>query len=386
MTRRRGALLSLIAVAAWSSGSAAQAPERSIEGRVIRPGRTAPVPVRDVWVVLHRVGPDAAGPVDSMRTRTDGSYRFRYRATGDTSAVYFVSNYRGGVAYFTEPLRKPVVRGEAAELMVFDTTSALVPITVRARHIVVPVPDSGGGNRRTVIEVYELSNDSTVTRVAGGPDGATFDALLPAGVDSVTGGQGDISPAAVHVVNGRLRVSAPLAPGLKQLSFYYELPLSSDEISYPLDGEVPVLEVLIEDPNGTAIGGGLADVGPAQVEGRTFRRFLASNAPAGAVVRITAPGAGAGSSRTLRLLLVVTAVGAAMLLGLGMAFMRKGPAAFARRRDEDPESLALAVAALDAKYERIAAPTEEQRAEHYVTRARLKGRLSAALAKRDGLG
>ena len=32
------------------------------------------------------------------------------------------------------------------------------------------------------------------------------------------------------------------------------------------------------------------------------------------------------------------------------------------------------------------APTEAQRAEHYLARAQLKGRLSAALAKREGLG
>jgi len=369
-----------------SGAPATAGAERVIEGRVVRPGRDAPIPVRDVWVVLHRVGADAAGPVDSVRTRADGGYRFRYRASGDTSAVYFVSNYRGGVAYFTSPLRQSVVRGDAAELLVYDTTSAPVRITVRGRHIIVPALDSAGGDRRTVVEVYELSNDSSVTRVARGRDGATFEALLPEGVDSVTGGQGDVSPAAVRVVDGRVQVTAPLAPGLKQLSFFYELPLGAMPIAYPLDLEVPVLEVLIEDPNGTATGGGLADVGPTQLEGRTFRRFLASNAPAGAVVRVSSPGAGAGSSRTLRLMLVVTAVGAAMLLGLGMTFMRKGPAALARRREEDPESLALAIAALDANFERIASPTEAQRAEHYVARAQLKGRLSAVLAKRDGLG
>jgi hypothetical protein len=364
----------------------APAGDRVIEGRVVRPGPSAPIPVQDVWVVLHRVGADAAGPLDSVRTRADGGFRFRYRASGDTSAVYFVSNYRGGVAYFTAPLRRAVVRGDDAELLVYDTTSAPVRITVRGRHIIVPAPDSAGSDRRTVIEVYELSNDSSVTRVARGRDGATFDAALPDGVDTVTGGQGDVSPAALAVVEGRLRVNAPLAPGIKQLSFFYEVPLVAFPLAYPLDTEVPVLEVLVEDPNGTATGGGLADLGPTDLQGRTFRRFLASNAPAGAVVRITSPGAGAGSSRVLRLMLIATAVGAAMLLGLGMAFMRKGPAALARRRDVDPESLALAIAALDAEFEKLAQPTEAQRAQHYVARAQLKGRLSAALAKRDGLG
>jgi 2-methylcitrate dehydratase PrpD len=91
------------------------------------------------------------------------------------------------------------------------------------------------------------------------------------------------------------------------------------------------------------------------------------------------------SSRQLRLMLIVTAVGAAMLLGLGMFVMRSGPGGFTRRREDDPEALALAVAALDAAYAGLSAPTEQQKAEHYLARARLKGRLTNALAKRDGL-
>ena len=377
----------LAGVAAISSTSAgAQGTDRRIDGRVVRPGVPAPVPLRDVWVVLHRVGADAAGPLDSMRTRPDGGYRFRYRTTGDTSAVYFVSTNRGGVAYFTPPLRQADVRGPQAELLVYDTTSAPIPIRVHGRHIVVPAADSAASKRRTVIEVYELGNDSSVTRVARGASGATFDAPLPAGVSEVTGGQGDISPEAMRALNGRLRVNAPFAPGLRQLSFFYEVPLEPAPMLFTLETAVPVLEVLIEDPQGSATGAGLADLGPAEVEGRVFRRYLASDAPAGATVTVTAPGTGAGSARSLQLMLIVTAVGAAMLLGLGSAILRRGPAALARRRDEDPESLARTVAALDAEFERLAAPTERQRAEHYLERARLKGRLTAALAKRDGLG
>lgn len=380
------AVIVALLLAVLPSVAAAQpVPDRVIEGRVVRPGAAGTVGVASAKVVLHRVGADAAGPLDSMSTSADGRFRFRFRASGDTSAVYFVSANRGGVAYFTAPLRGSQSRAPSMELFVFDTTSGPVRITVNGRHIVVPAPDSAASKRRTVIEVYELSNDSTLTRVAGGTAGATFEASLPAGVTSITAGQGDVSPEAVRAVNGRLRVNAPLAPGLKQLSFFYEVPLSDAPMEYTLETDVPVLEVLIEDPNGAASGAGLADLGPAQVEGRIFRRYLASDAKAGAVVRITSPGAGATSARTLQLMLIVTAVGAAMLLGLGMAFMRKGPGAFTRRRSETPEALALAVAAMDAEFERIAEPSEQQRAEHYLQRVQLKGRLNAALAKRDEL-
>lgn len=360
-----------------------QEPVRSIEGRVQRPAGERTAGVAGAWVVLHRVGRDNAGPLDSMRTRPDGGYAFRYRPSGDTTAVYFVSTNRGGVAYFTPPMREPAVRGGIAEILVYDTTSAAIPITIRGRHLIVTAPDTATPDRRTVIEVYELTNDGDRTRVAAGDSGATFDAPLPPGITEVTGGEGDLSPDAFRVTNGRLRVTAPLAPGPKQFSVFYTVPATADPVAFLLEVPVPAVEVLVEDPRGSATGIGLAEVDPVQVDGRPFKRFLAQDAAPG-TFSVTAPGdvPGAGG---LRVMLVVTAVGAAMLLGLGMAFMRKGPHALARRRQDDPESLALEVAALDARFEQLASPSEAQRAEHYLARARLKARLRDALAKRDGL-
>lgn len=362
----------------------AQDAARSISGTLTRPGRgAAPVPVPNTWVVLHRVGADAANPIDSMRTRGDGSYAFSYRATGDSNAVYFVSASRGGISYFTPPTREARVRGGMADLLVYDTTSAPLPITVRGRHIIFTAPDTAAPVR-TVIEVYELSNDSSLTRVAGAGQTPTFEAPLPPGVTEVIGGQGDISPDAVRADEGRVRVWAPIAPGLKQFSFSYTLPLSQTELSVAVEADVPVMEVLIEDPRGSAVGAGITEVDPVQVDGRPFKRFLAQDVKAPASLTLSAPGGQPGGNN-LRVLLVVTAVGAAMLLGLGMAFVRRGPNAFARRREQTPESLAAEIAALDAAFEQVATPSEEQKAEHYLKRAQLKGRLSAVLAKRDGL-
>jgi hypothetical protein len=367
-----------IATGQGTSGS------RRIEGKVTRSlggGRTAPVPA--AWVILHRVGADAAAPLDSMRTRADGSYAFRYRPTGDTTAIYFVSTVSGGVAYFTPPSREEVVRGGTADLAVFDTTSAAMPITIRGRHIIVTAPDSATPNVRTIIEVYELSNDSSMTRVPGTAGRFTFEAPLPSGVTEVAGGQGDISPDALRVEGGHVRVYAPIAPGLKQFSFFYELPRNA-ALSYPIDANVPVLEVLLEDARGTAVGAELLEVNAVMVEGRPFKRYLAQDVLAPSMIDITAPGP-AADSRRLRLMLVLTAVGAAMLLGLGAAFMRRGPAAFGRRRARDPEAIALEIAALDARFAAVDAPSVGVRATHYVERARLMGDLRSALARRDGL-
>ncbi len=386
--RVAAAIMSLVvagtAAAQGSERNSERNSERSIEGRVTVPGPTsAGVPVAGAWAVLHRVGADAAGPLDSMRTTANGRYSFRYRATGDSQAVYFVSTSRGGVSYFTPPVRERVVRGGLADLLVFDTTSAPIPISVRGRHLIVTASDSATGQRRTLVEAFELSNDSTLTRVAAGRQGITFDAALPPGVTAIVAGQGDVSSDAIIAVDGRMRVNAPLSPGLKQVTFSYELPASTDPIELLIEAPTTVMEVLVEDANAQVSGAGLVAVDPVQIEGRAFRRFLAQDVAAAQTITISVPPV--GTSRQLRVMLIVTAVGAAMLLGLGMFVMRGGPGAFKRSREDDPEVLALAVAALDTAYDAIEHPTEQQKAEHYLERARRKGRLSSALAKRDGL-
>ncbi|MEX2182275.1 MAG: hypothetical protein WD771_09555 [Gemmatimonadaceae bacterium] len=363
----------------------AQHDTRVIAGRVIR---AAPdggtVPVVGAWVVLHRVGSDAAAPMDSTRTRTGGAYAFRYRPVGDTAAVYFVATSRGGIAYFTPPTTEAALRGGAADLMVYDTTSAPVPITVRGRHLVVTAPDAETPRLRTVIEVYELSNDTLVTLVPGDARRFTFRVALPDGVPQVFGGEGDLSPDAIRLEDGEVRLYAPIAPGLKQFSFRYTLPLSAAPMRFPFEGSTPVLEVLVEDPRGTATGAGLLEVTPVFVEGRPFKRFLAQDVVGPHVVDVSAPGARAGASR-IRLLLIATAVSAALLLGLGGALMRRGPGAFRRRREDDPDALEREIAALDAEFSAQAAPSEDARSAHLLRRAHLTGRLHAALAKRDGL-
>jgi hypothetical protein len=376
------ARMALLALATLVLPATAQA-QRLIEGRISLPGPTPDgIGLRGAWVVLHRVGPDSAGPLDSVRTTATGAYRFAYRAFGDSNAVYFVSTSRGGVNYFTPPVREPSVRGGMADLLVFDTTSAPIPITIRGRHLIVTAPDSAARRTRTVVEAFEISNDSTLTRVARGEDGVTFDAALPPGITAVQPGQGDISNEAIKALDGRLQVNAPLSPGLRQLSFSYDIPVRSDPFEVLVEAPTTVLEVLVEEPNAQVTGAGLIAVDPVEIDGRAFRRFLAQDVAAAQTFSIVIPPSASASS--LRLMLIVTAVGAAMLLGLGMYVMRRGPRA-GRRREDDPAALALEIAALDSAYERIATPTEQQKAEHYLARVQLKGRLATALAKRDGL-
>ena len=343
-------------------------------------------PIGGAWTILHRVGKDRSGPLDSVRTDATGRYTMRYRADGDSTALYFVSTNYAGIAYFTSPLRAARVSGDDATLTVFDTTSGPVAITVRGRHVVVTMPDSSTPKERAIIEVYELSNDSTVTRVPGAAKRTVFETRLPDGATAPRGGQGDISPEAITFEGSRVRVLAPIGPGLKQFSVTYTLPASAKQFTLPVPVTSPVLEVLIEGQGGGVTGGGMRATKAAVVGGRNFSRYLGNDVPANATVVVGAAGGGAGLLN-LRMALVVTVIGAAVLLGLAGGFLRRGPGAAVRdaRHADDPDALAQQIAALDAEYGAIAAPSADQKAAHYQLRAQLKGRLGVAIARRDGM-
>lgn len=388
------ALLALLALAALPApaqdsppGLSTAPPQRVrvVEGNVVRPVDPLMRPVPGIWVTLHRVAADSAGPLDSVRSDAEGRYAFRYRPWGDEGALYFVSASYGGIAYFAPPLRTARVTGEDAEIVVFDTTSRHVPIAVRGRHIVVSAPGAGG--TRSVVEVFELSNDSSVTRVATDTQ-PTWLTHVPVTASDFIVGQGDIAPDAVTMRGGRVALFAPLAPGLKQLSFQYRLPADAFPLAVPTATPIDVLEVLIEEPTGEASGAGLGEQAPVSVEGRTFRRFLAQDAPASAVIRIAMPSISVAVRRSRWLKAVALAVGSAMLVALPVALRRRGRAraGHANRTLETVETadaLADRIADLDAAFERVESPDDSARAVYALQRAELKSRLERALAPPD---
>lgn len=372
------------ALATLSSSAAAQRPAtREVHGQVMRPGAEGARAAAGVMVTLHRVGRTGGQPLDSMRTDGRGRYSFRYRTAAD-SAIYFVSASHAGIAYFSAPLRAAVVRGDDADLTVFDTTSAAIPIHQRGRHVVIGSPDSAGV--RSVIEVYELSNDSTLTRVARG-EAPVWDAGLPSGHAGFNVGEGDVSADAILRSGDRISVVAPIAPGIKQLSFSYTLPSRAFPLSIPAERATEVLEVLIEDSRGAATGARLGEVDPVTVDGRQFRRFLARDVPANGVLRIDVP-ASAPLSRSRYIAVVALALGAALLLVLARTIWGRRGAARAAPASipewaNDPDRLARRIAALDTEFERCQNPGPEARETYELRRAELKARLADRLGGRS---
>lgn len=289
----------------------------------MRPGVREMEPMRGVWVTLHRVGPDSAGPLDSVRSDPRGRYSFDYTRTGSNDAVYFVSASFDGIAYFTSPLAEGKVSGDDGEVIVFDTTSQPVPTSVRGHHVVVSTVDANG--LRSIVEVYDISNDSALTRIAPSdqPKDATWSAHLVPGAMNPRVSQGDFPAAAVSFADGKVNVFSPFAPGIKQLSFAYSLPAKSFPLKLPLEKENQIYEILIEEKKGTVTGPALREVDSVTVDGRDFRRFLASDMPANSVAVIDLPAPPPIRAIDPRYLVAITLViGGAMVVALARALRR----------------------------------------------------------------
>jgi hypothetical protein len=367
---------------------------REVAGRVVRPAPPGEGdadgfgPLAGAWVILHRVGPDAQGPIDSTRSGTDGDYRFRYRLSGSSEALYFVSASYGGIAYFTAPLRAPRVTGTEAEIVVYDTTSAPFPLTVRGRHLVVSTADSVGD--RTIVEIFELSNDSVRTRIAGEEASTpSWSIAVPPGALDVRAGEGDIPPDAFAYAPGRVSVYAPVTPGLKQFSFSYRLPGTAFPFAYAMEGGAVVLEVLLEDQVSDASGAGLVETDPVAIEGRRFRRLLAQDVRDGDVVTLDAPPPSLSWSG-LYVTILLGGVGIVMLMTLLRAVMRrKRPLGYDVPRvggTAEPEPLtadrlAREIADLDAAFAKAASPSDDVRRAYEKRRAELKAALTDVLAE-----
>lgn len=358
---------------------------RTVSGRVVRPGAEAFAPVSGTWVTLHRVGRDRAGPLDSVRTAPDGAFRFAYQLSGAPDAIYFVSASYAGIAYFSSGLAQPDVSGQDAEIQVFDTTSSGIRLTVRGRHVILSA--STGGTRRGLIEVFEVTNDSSRTLIGVNDKAPTFRVRIPPGAQDFKVAQGDVPADAVSFVDGEVQVQMPFAPGLKRLSFSYSMDADAFPLKVPVQFATGVLEVLAEDPQASVSAPMLVETAPASLDGRNFRRFLGNDVPASGVLEMDLPGSGQAQKTRIVISLVV-AIALAMLVSLARAFGRRSTPrtpglASAAAADREAERLARQIADLDAKFERARDPDDASRATYDALRLRLKSDLTTALITRD---
>ena len=377
--------MALAALLSLAHRSAAQRPgprsaptddKALVSGRVSSPGLKTDMPIAGVMVTLHRVGTDSSGPVDSIRTDAAGQYELHYRRPLSDDAVYFAAAVYRGIAYFSTPLKSQRAKGEEGEITVFDTTSRAVDLHVRGHHVVVSGPRPDG--LRNIVEVWELSNDTTVTIVGRDSLTPVWKGVLPASAADFAGGEGDVSPGALAARGDHVVLLAPFGPGVKQLSYSYTLPPGVFPLTIALENPTVVLEVLAEEPGAQVTGAGLRAMAAATTGGRTFKRFLTQDVPAGSQVRVTVPVTAEGTR--IKVLMGVAALIAVVMAGaLTRALVRRRVTLPDRvaPRGRESEVLIAAIAQLDAAMERGDPAIDA--AAYASKRASLKQRLADAL-------
>jgi hypothetical protein len=367
--------------------STASAQTWTVDGLVQIGKRSGPLPVRGQWVVVHRIASDSTGavsggPLDSTRTDGAGRYRIRFPHFGEQATYIAITTFEG-VSYISTPLTRPLTNGEDATIMVFDTTSPPYPIHVAGRHLIVTAPDSS--DRRRVIEVYELLNDSVHT-VLGTEANPVWRAPIPEGATDVQiNPVGDISPGMTKIGKEWLTVFSPISPGIRQISFSYSLDPDRFPLVMPVVDSASVFELLLQEEAAAVEGGGFTEVAGVLQEGIGFRRFLAQNVPSRAVLRISAPRpVGRLGSRLVGGIAAVVSV--VLLAALGLVFWRRRrpSAPVVTQPVSDVDVLVRELAAMDAEFERRGEVAPAERAEFDARRDALKARLNFALAELNG--
>jgi hypothetical protein len=300
----------------------------TIAGRILRGGPEG-VPLRGQWAVLHRIAPSSAGALDSVRTDAAGRYVLRLPRV-DSTAHYFVSTDYAGIGYFSGAVNVDHgPRVAVGALLVYDTTSAGPPIALRRRLVTVGLPGADGS--REVLELLELLNVGTRTRVAPDSVHAVWTGALPGGAIQFRVGESDVSPDAVQRDDDRIAVFAPLPPGqLHQVTYQYYLPAMARRLAIPLDQPVTDFNLLLEDTAAVVTGPPLERAGIQGIEGRRFAGFRADALPGGAGSLVTVTFS-APPFRLDRLVpWIAGAVAVALVVGLWIA-LRKKPSADSRQ-------------------------------------------------------
>ena len=357
---------------------AQEAVTAELRGRVLLGG----VPVDTATVVLHQVGADAAGPVDSLRVETDGSFHFalpRLPGSGTGHEVYFASVRRHGILYFGSPISRVDQLDSVYTIQTYETRQAgeggeELPVTIR--NLFINRTEEGW----RVTDLFEVRNESGWTWVSES-DGPVWRYPLPRAATNFDLGQSDLPADAVAFRDGAMEVFAPIPPGERLYIITYDL----EELTFdlPMPGRTEMLQLLISEPAPILDVQGLTQEPPVQMEeGVQFRRYAAE----GVMNRTVRISEGLGTTgvpiRELAVLLALLLTGAAV-----WALMRRpderpeaapaGPKI--KGRIETPESardeLLIEVARLDEEFGALDRPTEAARTRYREKREALIQRL-----------
>ncbi len=375
-------LVSLLLGGLPSPGAGQEEVQAVLSGQLLFEG----LPADSGTVVLHRVTPEIAGPVDSVSVGPEGAFSFTLPTmpAPGSGEIYFAASRYQGILYFGFQVLEPAHLDEPYAIRMFRTEPAPAqgvgfPIWIREFWI----EESPMGWQIT--DAFIVMNPGSVTYVASG-DGAVWQYPLPDGARSFRVVEAGPSPGQVRHENGMLRAANPMAPGESFVMVQYEL--DSLSVDIPLPGEVNIARVILREPAPEVRVEGLARLPPEEIEfGVTYRQWLGQELR-DQTIRIR-PGRDEPSnlvawvSVTLALLLVVS----------GIWFVKRGPPGVPAGGPAPPPSaggtgasakvgrrgrkeLLVEVARLDEAFEQLGAPSKAERDRYDRERRKLLAELA----------
>ena len=256
-------------------------------------------------VVLHRVSAFFTGEVDSVAVGSDGRFEFVIPELSGIPGddVYFASIRHQGVLYFGGPVTETADTVGTYLIQAYPAVGATpeTRVPLRVRNTFVERAESGAGWRIT--DLFEIENNTQTTVIAS-EHGPSWSYPLPPGAVDFAVGESDLASEAASFSGGRVNTSAPVPPGESVYLFRYRI--ADDAFRLPLEGATGSMELLFREPAGEFTVGGLAAVGPMELEGGTFRRF-AGRELAPSVVTVE-PGRAASPQDSIPLVAVLLAL------------------------------------------------------------------------------
>ncbi len=287
------------------------------------------VPLPSTQVILHRVGLDGSGPLDSLSTRPDGSFRFRLPSVPDPGVkqtVYFASVLHEGVNYFGSAIHLATQLDTLYEIRVYETEGAPVggaALPLQARYMLLEEHQGFW----TVTDLLQVNNPGQRTLVAVA-QGVTWGYPFPEGASDLEVGGGEMTPNAADLIGGRLRVTSSIPPGMREFLVRYRL--ADPFVTLSLPGFTGEMELLVREPAPPLEVAGLQPASPVEMEqGLTYRRFVGDSLQDATVIMSPGPGQPVVPTRWL-------AVGLALVLAIASLYFVLRPRAGVAGHHEVP--------------------------------------------------
>jgi len=307
-------LLNAMPAAIPAVAAAQQEVQAILSGRLLFEG----LPSDTGTVVLHRVTPEEAGPVDSVAVGPQGQFSFTLpnMPVPGSGETFFAASRFDGILYFGFQVLEPSHLDEEYAIRTFRTEVAppggiAFPIWIREFWI----EEAPMGWQ--VTDAFIVQNPGPVTYVAG-PGGAVWQYPLPAGARGFRVLEAGPAPGTVESVDGTLRATNPMSPGENFVMVQYEL--DSLAVDLPLPGEVGLARVILREPAPEIRVEGLARLPPEEIEfGVVYRQWMGQELR-DQMVRIR-PGADEPSNLVAWLSVTL----ALLLVASGVWFVRRTP-------------------------------------------------------------